>query len=190
MLQKYYTTDHISKTQKRNNGEKDRYFVEDTHPAIISTEVFETTQRLRLERAAHFKAKDVSKNTYPFSGIILCENCGKRYKRKKAVGKFNWQCSTFLQEGKAACPAKQIPEDTLMAVTAEVLGLPEFDEDVFKNSITEIRVPDNNCLVFFFSDGRIVNREWQDRSRRESWTDEMRQQARERALQGKGGVSK
>ena len=190
ILQKFYTESHLTKKQKRNNGEKDRYFAEGTHPAIVSTEIFETAKRLRAERAAHFNARDNSKNTYPFSGEILCERCGKKYKRKKAVGKFNWQCSTFLQEGKAACPAKQIPEDTLMAVTAEVLVLAEFDEDVFKKSITEIRVPDNNCLAFFFSDGRIVHRKWQDRSRRESWTDEMKQVARERALQSKGGASK
>jgi hypothetical protein len=166
-----------------------QYFVEETHPAIIDEVTFEKAKQIREERAIHFKAKDTSPNTYPFSGKILCEYCGKNYQRKKAVGKFNWQCSTFLREGKAVCPAKQIPESTLMAVTAEVLGLAEFDEDVFKNRISEIRVPGDNRLAFFFSDGRIVNREWQDRSRRESWTEEMKQAARERALlQHKGGA--
>jgi hypothetical protein len=92
-----------------------------------------------------------------------------------------------LKDGKAVCPAKQIPEETLMAVTAEVLGLAEFDEDVFKNKISEIRVPEDNRLAFFFSDGNIVNREWENRSRRQSWTDEMKQAARERNLR-RGGV--
>ena len=78
-----------------------------------------------------------------------------------------------------------------MAVTAEVLGLPEFDKVAFKNKIIEIRVPDDNRLAFVFSDGRIVHREWQDRSRRESWTDEMREAAREHALRRhRGGASK
>ena len=189
ILQKFYTEDHLTKRQKVNRGEKDRYFAENTHPAIVSTEIFGTAQRIRQERASQFNIKDTSKNSYSFSGIILCEHCGKRYKRKKAVGKFNWQCSTFLQEGKAACPAKQIPEDTLIKVTAEVLGLTEFDETLFKKSITEIRVPSDNRLIFMFSNGRIVHREWQDRSRRESWTDEMKQEARDRALRRrKGGV--
>ena len=191
VLQKHYTVDHISKLQKRNRGEKDRYFVEGTHPAIISIEVFETVERIRWERAVRFNAQDTSKNTYPFSSIIHCGHCGKHYKHKKAVGKFNWQCSTFLQEGKISCPAKQIPEDTLMAAAAEVLGLAEFDEVLFKSKITKILVPDDNRLAFVFSDGRIVHREWQDRSRRESWTEEMRQRAREHALRGrKGGSSK
>ena len=182
MLQKFFTTDHLTKKQKRNRGEKPRYYVEGTHPAIIDTEVFETAQRIRQERAAHVNASDSSKNVYPFSGKVFCEQCGKRYKRKKAVDKWNWQCSTYLQEGKAFCSAKQVPEETLMAVTAEVLGLAVFDETIFKNRITEIRIPSDNRLVFIFSDGRIVKREWQDRSRRESWTESMKQQARQRAL--------
>jgi hypothetical protein len=179
----------LTKKQKRNYGEMPRYFAEGTHPPIIGMEVFEAAGRIRQERAARFNAKDTSRNRYPFSGKISCGNCGKKYKRKKAVGKFNWQCSTFLQEGKAFCPAKQISEATLMAVAAEVLELQEFDETEFNNRITEIRVPGDNRLAFFFNDGRIVNREWQDRSRRESWTDEMKQEARERAiLQWQGGA--
>ena len=172
MLQKYYTEDHLTKKQKRNKGEKDRYFAEGTHPAIISTEVFDEAQRLRAERAAHFKARDNSRNTYPFSGVILCENCGKHYKRKKGAGKFYWQCSTFLQEGKAVCPAKQIPEDILLTVATM--------------KFTQIRVPKANMLVITLPDGTEIERKWQDRSRRASWTDEMRQKARERALFGHG----
>ena len=181
LLQKKYTTDHISKKQKRNKGEKTSYFAEGTHPPIISTEIFETAERIRRERAVRFNAQDTSKNTYPFSSIIHCGHCGKKYKRKKGVGKFYWQCATFLQEGKTVCPAKQIPEKTLQAVAAEVLGLAKFDAMVFKSKISEIRVPGDNRLAFVFSDGSIAHREWQDRSRRESWTAEMREAARKKA---------
>ena len=183
LLQKYYTTDHLTKTQKRNKSEKTSYFAEGTHPPIISAEIFETAERIRRERAARFDAKDTSGIRYPFTGKILCECCGKYYRRKKAVGKFNWYCSTSHSEGKAACPAKQIPEETLTAVAAEVLGLSEFDAAVFQSKISEIRVPGDNRLAFVFSDGSIAHREWRHRSRRESWTAEMKQAARERALQ-------
>ena len=97
LLQKFFSTDHLTKKQKINRGEKPRYFVEGTHPAIIDTATFETARRICQERGAHINAADNSKNAYPFTGKILCENCGKRYKRKKAVKIFTWQCSTFLQ---------------------------------------------------------------------------------------------
>jgi len=184
LLQKFFSTDHLTKKQKRNRGELPQYFAEGTHTAIIDMTTFEEAQRVRQERGAHFKVHDNSNNIYPFSGKIICEQCGKKYNRKKAVrvGMFNWQCATFLQQGKRFCPAKQVPEETLMAVTAEVLGLEAFDEAVFQKRISEIRIPSANRLVFIFSDGRIVKREWKDRSRSESWTPEMKQQAREKAL--------
>ena len=182
LLQKFFSTDHLTKKQKRNRGELPQYFAEGTHTAIIDTATFEEAQRIRQERAAHFKVHDNSNNVYPFSGKIYCEQCGKRYIRKKAAKIWNWQCATFLHEGKKCCPAKQVPEETLKAVAAEVLGLDVFDEVVFQKRISEIRIPGANRLVFVFSDGRIVKREWKDRSRSESWTPEMKQRAREQAL--------
>ena len=88
-----------------------------------------------------------------------------------------------MHQGKAVCPAKQVPEETLTAVAAEVLGLAEFDEAMFKNRISEIRIPGDNRLVFVFYGGKTEERTWQDRSRRESWTDEKRLQARNCSLQ-------
>jgi hypothetical protein len=42
-------------------------------------------------------------------------------------------------------------------------------------------VPKPNKLVFVFRDGRTVEKAWWDRSRSESWTDEMRKAASENA---------
>jgi hypothetical protein len=91
----------------------------------------------------------------------------------------SWQCSTFLEKGKSSCHAKQIPEGTLYAESAEVLGLDAFDAEVFKMHITEIRVPEFNHLVFVFHDGHTVEKVWKDRSRSESWNDAMREDARQ-----------
>ena len=64
-----------------------------------------------------------------------------------------------------------------MDAAASVLGLEAFDPTVFKNSIKEIHVPAFNRLVFVFKDGREVERVWQDKSRSDSWTQEMKEQA-------------
>jgi site-specific DNA recombinase len=45
-----------------------------------------------------------------------------------------------LEQGKAACHAKQIPENILYEAATDVLGLSEFDESIFKKKITEILV--------------------------------------------------
>lgn len=180
LLQKKYVVDHLTKKLVWNKGTLPMYFAEDTHPAIIDTETFEKAQAVMEQRLRLYGAKSYTRNLYPFSGIIECGYCGKRYKRKVRGGKAAWQCSTFLQEGKAACHAKQIPEHVLYTTSAEVLGLEEFNAKSFEKEIAEIRVPEFNKLVFVFRNGHTTEKVWQNRSRSEIWTDEMRQAAREK----------
>jgi site-specific DNA recombinase len=181
LLQKKYVSDHLTKREVCNKGRLPQYYAEDTHPAIIDMETFEMAQEIMERRRNRFgNRKGVTPKSYPFTGKIVCEGCGKNYKRKVAGGKPYWQCSIFLQDGKNCCPAKQIPEDTLHTVTAEVLGLMAFEAETFTDRIAEIRVPEANKLMFVFHDGRFAQRVWQDRSRADSWTDEMKQTARDR----------
>jgi hypothetical protein len=185
LLQKKYVADHLAKKLVWNKGQLPQYFAEGTHPAIIDTATFEKTQAVMEDRRRRYGAKDTSDNRYPFSGIIRCGNCSKNYKRKVTAGRAAWQCSSFLKEGKDACHAKQIPEPVLYITGAEVLGQKEFDAEIFKKEITEIRIPEFNKLVFVFRDGHTAEKAWQDRSRRESWTDEMRKAASQRAKGGR-----
>jgi len=113
----------------------------------------------------------------------VCGNCGKHFGRKTTHGRVSWQCMTFQFEGKSACPAKQIPEPTLIALCCEVLELAEFDERVFAERIREMRVTAPNEVEFAFLDGHTETRVWKDRSRRESWTEEMKKAASQRSIQ-------
>ena len=85
---------------------------------------------------------------------------------------------TYSTKGKRVCPAKQIPERTLMELTCEVLETGELTEETM-NRLSEIRITGPNQVRFLFLDGRMVEKVWQDRSRAESWTDEMKQRASE-----------
>jgi hypothetical protein len=55
-----------------------------------------------------------------------------------------------------------------------VLKVPEFDVEIFAEQIERILVPAPNELIFIFTDGHEEKATWKDRSRSESWTDEMR----------------
>jgi hypothetical protein len=88
----------------------------------------------------------------------------------------------FNSLGKDECDSRQIPESILMAKTAEVLELPAFDAAALTSQIAEIRVQAHNRLTFVFYDGHAVTVDWQNPSRRESWTEEMKLAARERQL--------
>ncbi|MHB1154620.1 MAG: recombinase family protein [Eubacteriales bacterium] len=181
-LQKTFISDYLTKRTCKNNGELPMYRVENAHDAIIDKETFIAVQE-EIDRRAHQNKPVKAPESYPFSGIITCSNCGKHYRHKVTPSGAVWICTTLYQHGKASCVSKQIPEDTLMSLAADILMLDEFDEAIFKKHISTIQIHNLNKVTFIFRDGHEVIAEWHDRSRRESWTEEKRQQARERTMQ-------
>lgn len=182
LLQTTYRENHLTKQMRVNHGELPMYHVERSHEAIIDAATFDAVQAeiaLRAQRHAHISPKP---GTYPFAGKIVCGNCGKRYRRKVTHAEPVWICPTFNHIGKAACYSKQIPERVLFSVSASVLFLADFDREAFAEYIDHIEVPEPNHLRFVFKDKHTVERVWKDRSRSESWTPEMKEKARQRAL--------
>lgn len=177
LLQKTYIENHLTKRKCFNRGELPQYYAESTHPAIIDHEMYEKVQVLIAERREKTNVqKDVTAR-YPFSGLIVCGCCGAHYHRRTNPTRITWQCVTYLRRGKKHCAAKQIPEETLRSLTREALGVPEITEENIR-ALAEIQIPCPNHILFVFKDGHETERVWQDRSRAESWTDEMREKAR------------
>ena len=183
ILQKTFRENHITKKTIINNGELPKYHAENTHEAIIDMETFHAVQTEKAWRAAQFNKKPAPRTTYPFTSLLVCDNCGKNYRRKTTKTGIVWVCGTFNTLGKSACASKQIPETTLQQVTAEVLGVKAFTREQLHSLIQSIRVCNGNILVFCFKDGLEVTRTWKDRSRSESWTDEMKEAARRKNLE-------
>ena len=68
LLQKRFTTDTLPFVKKKNNGEKERYYVERSHPPIIDREIFETDSNYYGAVASqHIRA--ILQNAYPFVTI-------------------------------------------------------------------------------------------------------------------------
>ena len=171
LLQKTFRSDHITKKKVKNEGQLPQYYVENSHEAIIPPELFDAVQAERKRRSV--QGKKGAKNTYPFTGKIVCEKCGKNYRRKTTAAGVRWSCSTYITYGKEFCDAKQIPEDILQSI---VSGHP----------FRQIRVLNDNTLKVIRADGTESIHHWENRSRSESWTDEMREKAKERSLQCRG----
>ena len=168
LLQKTYKESHLATMSYNNEGQLPKYHIEDSHKAIISLDTFMAVQ-MEIER----REKPINtKKTYPFSGLLKCAKCGKSYRRKVTATGPVWICATYNTRGKKHCPSKQIPESTLEAVVYSLT------DDV--KSIEKIIVDDGNALHFHFVDGLVVTRTWADRSRAESWTEEMRAEMAER----------
>ena len=178
LLQKTFRENHMTKRKCINRGEHPMYLAEQAHEAIIPLEIYEAVQH-RLKKQSEVYGIKNTTNRYPFSGKLICANCGKKYRRKITRGEVFWICSTFNSHGKAFCRSKQIPERTLISITEEVIG----DLNTIDSKITAIRVENDNTLVFCLADGSETVKRWQDSSRADSWTDEMKQIARQRELE-------
>ncbi len=125
ILQKTYTPDFLSHKKKVNRGELPQYYIENSHPAIVSKKVFDKVQALMAERAGMFgnNAGDRNKYSkqYTFSGKLICGKCGQKLKRriwnsKEKSKQVVWQCTTYIKQGKEACDMKALDDITLKAV--------------------------------------------------------------------------
>jgi len=191
-LQKSFISDHISKRKVKNTGQLPQFYVTESHEAIIDRETFTAVQAEISRRAALHQPRLRSPEndplrrvweesatgrflTHPLTGLIKCGICGSPYKRKYAAAgtkyeKIVWICSTFNSLGKSACPSQQIPENILDAKTEEAGGF---------ERLIEIRVPGSGKLKFIYED-REIDLTWSNPSRRHSWTEQMKQVARDR----------
>lgn len=164
LLQTKYRENHLTKKTLVNRGELPQYHATDTHEAIIDMATFEAVQS-EIARRAEKYTKPHKRKEYPFSGIMTCAICGKHYRRKTTPTGPVWICSTYNTSGKKACASKAIPEPTLIALA---------EKNAHRGQIIAVNVAQENHLTFHFADGSECEEIWQNRSRAESWTADMR----------------
>ncbi|MCQ2772966.1 MAG: recombinase family protein [Bacilli bacterium] len=182
VLQKTFRENHLTKTTKCNKGQKNMYLVEKDHEPIITKAVWNEAQRIRRQKAEKVVTKNIGM-VNKFTGLLYCGYCGKRYMKKQNRYRIYWNCRTFENFGKEACSSRQIRDDMLMNITTDILGLKEFDENKVRNLIERIEIFSNeNRLLFHLKDGTTKEATYPEYSRRNSWTPEMREVARQRTL--------
>lgn len=143
LLRKTYTPDYKTHKLVKNKGELPQYYVRDNHPAIISRELFNEAQAL-IEMGKFGQTKSTAR--YPFSGRIVCTQCGRFYRASNRNSRPIWACPTSRNNnGKNVCRAERIYEEQLVrmcrrAVTErfEVIGrdVQKEEEDAFDGHIT------------------------------------------------------
>ena len=173
ILQKTFRENHLTKKKLINRGEYPRFHVKGAHEPIVSMEMFEAVQEEARRREEKYRPDRAKRKAYPFSGLIVCGCCGDRYRRKTTHAGPIWICKTYNTLGKDMCPSKAIPEPTLEALIT----------DISLGDLTAIRAEQGNRVVFCFKDGHEAVKQWTDRSRAESWTPEMKEEARQLALE-------
>ena len=181
LLQKTFRDNHLNKRKKTNHGELPQYLIRNNHEAIISEEDFEAVAA-RLNKASD-RVKKIKR--YPFSNMIVCGCCGEHFRRKTAHGKTYYWCKNRINRTLVKCESKQIPEEELYRMSNEVLGVAVFDEVLFKTKVERIEACIDKSVTFVMKNGEKIYKTWNFKSRKESWTNEMKVKARERVLAGR-----
>lgn len=123
MLQKSFTVDFLTKKKKINEGEIPQYYVENSHPAIITPEVFDLVQQ-EIKKRKNTKGYKTGRSC--FSSKIVCGKCGSFYGSKvwHSNSKYRrviWQCnSKFKNDEKCSTP--HIYEDKLKQAFVEAFN--------------------------------------------------------------------
>ena len=84
LLMKKYRNNHIEKRLTLNRGELPMYYAEGTHEAIIDQDTFNLVQE-RLKEMAEIASAWEPRQFTPFTGMIVCDQCGGKYKRIKKI---------------------------------------------------------------------------------------------------------
>lgn len=119
LLQKVFTVDFLTKKRKINEGEVPQYYVENSHPAIISRETFDLVQEeFRKRKAGGRYTSGIS----CFASRIVCADCGGFYGRKvwhsnSKYANSLWQCNNKFK--------------------GEICGTPHLKEDILKRAFID-----------------------------------------------------
>lgn len=123
ILGKTFKPDVLSKHRVKNEGQAPSYYVENSHPAIISQELFDMVQaekeRRKNLRSTAKTGRGKYSRKYVLSGLLVCSNCGAKFRRNGrtvASGEFipTWVCITH-QKDHQACKMRPLKEKEIYA---------------------------------------------------------------------------
>lgn len=108
IYQKTFTTNNLPIKKIKNDGQLNKYHIQNTHEAIVSREIFDNAQTLAKSR----KRNNIT-SEYAFKGKIVCGVCGSKYKRKICRGKIFRVCRKHDNLADS-CGSKRIAENLII----------------------------------------------------------------------------
>lgn len=119
------------------------------------------TEEYRQKASSYRRKHAVTRDDITcFTTKIKCEHCGCNFRKSASGGTDGRKLTYWRCADKNGCVVKGLRDDWLRELTAEVLGIDKFDDDIFLARIDHINVRDGKILTFFFTDGHTEIREW------------------------------
>ena len=146
LLQKYYTTDTLPIKKKRNLGNKDQYYISESHPPIIDQNTFDKAQI--LFRTKGDRISNRSRDKHIFTRKIVCGNCGTFFGRKICRAILYWICRKHNQSNHE-CSMVQIQEAKIVGAFLRLYyHLKHHGEPILTAMITSLQTVRNRRMLW------------------------------------------
>lgn len=165
LLQKTFTEDFMTGKKRKNIRQRNQYYVKDSHPAIVSAEVFDKVQEEMTKRARLISKEDGTIETgeskyngkYLLGNLLVCGDCGASYRRRTERGKVVWRCATRIEKGREACPhSHTLNEEWVQHVLAkDVCQNGVYDEGIIRNKVDKMKMFDSYSMVCYKNGGQV-----------------------------------
>lgn len=154
MLQKTYTEDFLTGKREKNVGQRDRYYVSNSHEGIVSKDTFEKIQREMESRKRVVQNEDGSievRKKYNaqnvLANVLVCGECGASFRRRTERGKVVYRCATRMEKGKAACDKSPTLQETwLKDELSKRVCDGTYDERVIREKVDVVKVVGSNRI--------------------------------------------
>lgn len=156
LLQKTYTEDFMTGKKVKNTGQRTQYFVSESHPAIVTADIFGSVQEemAKRSRVIHHEDGTIRPNDSKYNGkyllgnLLICGDCGASYRRRTERGKVVWRCATRIEKGKEACAVSPtINEEWIKEKLANTVVGGVYDENIIKERVELVCVHPNYITV-------------------------------------------
>jgi len=166
MLQKTFTEDFMTGKKRRNDGQRNKYYVKDSHLAIVSVEVFDKVQEEMAKRARLVSKGDssVEANGSKYNGkhllgnLLVCGDCCASFRRRTERGKVVWRCATRIEKGKEAClHSPTLDEEWVKKVISQIVcETGTYDERLIRDKVDRTLIFDR-YIIICCKDGTKIN---------------------------------
>lgn len=136
LLQKTYTPNELPLVNVRNNGQLSKFYIKNSHPAIIPVEVFETVQDLIESRAVFHQPTSVA-GSFSLSGILKCSICGSTFHRHLKKDIVRWNCSQHAKDANL-CPMRAVTEKEAYHIFLNVYNKLLDNQDILKAMLNQL----------------------------------------------------
>lgn len=148
LLQKKFTVDFLQKKMKVNEGEVPQYYVEGSHPAIITAADFDAVQDEITRRQGLGRSYSGSSI---FASKLICGDCGGFYGQKvwhstDAYRRVIWRCNSKFK-GAAKCETPALGTETIQQMFLQAYNQLMGARDQLIRDCETMRTLVNNCTA-------------------------------------------